>query len=178
MTESKNTYTYAARSLDDPDVVLTFTLLDHRLRVKPGAVVEKIEKVLSSEEKPIELKEQIMEQVKPAALSMVQGFSNDIHLSDVNVDLHGESLSIFAWNRLSGLRLAPFRLKINRVDNVDAAEAFVNELNDRKASTSYAGRFIGPLDYWFSWIALFTAVFLLFRWPFKKDEGEEKEDID
>jgi len=178
MMESNNTYTYAARSLDDPDVVLTFTLLDHHLRVKPGGVVEKIEKLLGSEGKPGVIKEQIMDQVKPAALSMVQGFGNDIHLSDVSVDLQGESLSVSAWNRVSGLRLVPIRIKIDRVDNTDAAGAFVNELNERKASASYAGRFFGQLDYWFSWIALFAAVFLLLRWPLKKYQGEEKGDRD
>jgi len=41
----ENTYTYTARSIEDPEQVVTFTLQDHRMSVGLGAPLEQIETV-------------------------------------------------------------------------------------------------------------------------------------
>ena len=42
----ENTYTYTARSVDNPEQVVTFTLQDHQMSVGLGAPLEQIESVL------------------------------------------------------------------------------------------------------------------------------------
>lgn len=69
------------------------------------------------------------------------------------------------WNRILGLRLAPVQMDLGRVDNPDAARAFVDELEERQAEVEEPGRFGGPLDYWLGWASLIAGVVLLFRWP-------------
>jgi hypothetical protein len=165
MTEHLHTYTYTARSLDNPDNIVTFTLDDNHMRVNLTGVLEKLEKVIESDEKPTELRHQFVSQFQPGALKAAEIISAPVHLSDVSVDLDDGRLKVNTWKRVAGLRLAPIGIKVNKVDNPDAAQAFVREFEERRTASERIGKFIGPLDYWFGWLAMILAVMILFRWP-------------
>lgn len=166
--DNGNTYTYIARNYDNPDQVITFTLVDHHLRVGLSEMVEKAAKVVAADEKGEELKGQLKSQLGPIRLKAMEQFSGPYHVDDIRADLEDEHLKLKGWNRVLGMRLSPYAVDLGRVDNPDAAEAFVQQLEERKESAPDAGRFVGPLDYWFSWLAILAAVALLIRWPRKK----------
>ena len=55
---------------------------------------------------------------------------------------------------------------MGQVDNEEAAEAFVDELEQRKEETkSNASRFFGPLDYWIGWAGMLLLIGLFIRRP-------------
>ncbi len=56
-------------------------------------------------------------------------------------------------------------INAGKVDNPEAAEAFVEELEHRSETTEPVSRFVGPLDYWLGWIGVIAGIFLLIRWP-------------
>jgi hypothetical protein len=74
------------------------------------------------------------------------------------------------WQRLGGLRLAPIMFNMGKIDNEAAAEAFVKELEKRKAEEEHAGKFFGPLDYWFGWLGIVFLIGFLIRWPQRKKD--------
>lgn len=162
------TYTYTARNLDNQDLVVTFTLENNHLNLGITELLEKFGKIAQSEERLAETKTQIKTQGQPGALKLAEHISGPIHISDVAAHLDGEKLKFIAWQRVAGLRLAPLRLNLGRVDNPDAAAAFVDELEDRQAAASYAGRFLGPLDYWAGWAGVLSALVFLIWWPLKR----------
>ena len=45
----QNTYTYTARSVENPEHSVTFTLFDHRLSVGTGAPMEQMTRVFEQE---------------------------------------------------------------------------------------------------------------------------------
>ena len=100
---------------------------------------------------------------------LIESFTGPVHISDINTGLIGERLVLNAWKRLAGFRLTPMLLSISRVDNPEAAEAFVNELSQRKMTAGRVGKFFGPLDYWFGWIGLFLLIGVLIRWPHREE---------
>ena len=103
-------------------------------------------------------------QAKPALLKLRESISGPLHIDDVIVRMNDGHLRITLWQRMGGLRLAPVRLDMGKVDNVEAAEAFVDELEHRQKETrSNASRFFGPLDYWIGWAGLFLLVGLFIR---------------
>jgi hypothetical protein len=57
------------------------------------------------------------------------------------------------------LGLVPVTLLDGRVDNPDAAEAFVAEIDRRKDEITGAAGFLSFMDYWITW---FAAGFLFF----------------
>lgn len=164
------TYTYTARNAYDPEKVVTFTLYDGHLRVNLTGLLEDLGKVTAAEDKTEEAKHQIRTQAGPTALKLVENLSGPIHVQDARASLDEEErLRVFAWKRLGGLRLAPIVVNAGRVDNPEAAEAFVEELETRSASTEPVNRFIGPLDYWIGWAGMLIGLFFLFRWPQRQD---------
>ncbi|MGD2159317.1 MAG: hypothetical protein PVG14_19260 [Anaerolineales bacterium] len=166
-----NTYTYTARHAKQPDKVITFTLQDDYLKVNLTGLLENLRNITSAEDHNIAAKENLKQQIKPATLKMLENLSGPIHVSDVKVRLNGsegEKLNITAWKRLGGLRLAPVTLAIGKVDNQEAAEAFVDEVENRKELNPQIGRFFGPLDYWFGWLGLGLLITLLLRWPMRR----------
>lgn len=167
--EMTETYTYTARNADDPDRMVTFTLANGHVHLNLSGVMEQVSKISAADEKGAEAREQLQKQMQPAAMKVAETLSGPIEVGDVEAHLDGERLKLWAWQRVGGLRLAPMAVKIGRVDNVEAAEAFVEELDERKTSAAHAGKFFGPLDYWLGWAALLVAVIALLRWPGRRN---------
>ena len=166
MKEMKDTYTYTARSAADPDRVVTFTLVNGHMMLNLTGVMDQLSEVVTADEKATTVKEQMKKQIGPSMMKGIEQLSGPVHVRDVAADLVEGRLVVRAWQRAGGLRLAPMVIGIDRVDNVEAAEAFVEELDTRQNSVQSAGKFAGPLDYWFGWAALFLIVLL--RWPAKR----------
>ena len=104
--------------------------------------------------------------LKPLAVSLVERGTGPFRLNDVDADADEDTLHVKAWFRAGGLSLLPLTLIDGQVDNPDAARAFVEELNRRKASAWSSFRFWGVLDYWLSWIVAagaFVAFFTIWR---------------
>lgn len=162
-----DTYTYTARNVENPELVMTFTLENNHLRLSMPDMLGMIGQVSGAEEKLNEAKEQLRTQARPGVVKAIESVSGPIHVNDVSVKFADERLSFSAWQRLANLRLAPYWLNLGQVDNAAAAEAFVTELKSRQARASYPGRFFGPLDYWLGWAALGFIIAILLRWPRK-----------
>lgn len=163
-----DTYTYTARHVEDPEKVITFTIKGEYLEINVTGVLENIGKVISDDESKEALKEQIKTQATPTALIVMEEISGPIHLSDVEGKVAGENgdrLELKVWKRVGGLRAAPLRLSFGEVDNPQAAQAFIEELNDRREKIEHRGKFFGPLDYWLGWLVLAILVLVLWRWP-------------
>lgn len=166
MHNEHTTYTYTARNINDPDKVVTFTLLDGHMQVNLMGLFEQAQTVATAEEKAGELKKQVSLQAKPALLKLKEGISGPIHVSDVNAKMDEDRLQVTLWQRMGGLRLAPVQFNMGRVDNEEAAEAFVEELEHRQEETeSDTRKFMGPLDYWLGWAGLLLLVGWLIRRP-------------
>lgn len=160
----KDTYTYTARSAENPEEMATFTLHDHQMSIElGGALLEQVERVFRGGEGPRE--SGVPPWVKPALAWMIQQGLRPFSVADVTANSKQDGLWIMAWLRVGGLRLAPVSLGWKRVDNPDAAQAFVEELNKRKVSVAHPGQFPGPFDYWASWVLIgFLMVVLPLRW--------------
>jgi hypothetical protein len=174
MQEDKNgngTYTYTARSIEDPNKVVTFTLFNEHMRINLTGVLEGASSISAAEDKPSEIKEQISSQAKPATVKLVENVSGPVHISDVDAKLEADEFRISLWQRLAGLRLAPVVFDMGQIDNLDAAEAFVDQLYQRKDTASHRGKFFGPLDYWLGWAGLAVLTGLLIRWPGKRNKS-------
>jgi len=171
MQDKHNTYTYTARNINNPDKVVTFTLYDGHMRVNLTGLLDQANTVASSEEKSGELKNQVSLQAKPALLKLKEGVSGPIHVSDIKAKMEDDKLQVTLWQRMGGLRLAPVQFDMGRVDNEEAAEAFLDELEQRKDTTeSDARRFFGPLDYWIGWAGLLLLIGIFIRRP-KRSEA-------
>lgn len=164
----QDTYTYTARSAEDPDRVVTFTLANGHMMLNLTGVEDRLSDLATAEEKVATVKEQMKKQATPSLMKGLEQLSGPVHVRDVAADLDEEKLTVRAWQRAGGLRLAPMVIGVDRVDNVEAAEAFVDELDARQQSAQSAGKFAGPLDYWFGWVALLLALIVLIRWPAKQ----------
>lgn len=171
METNHETYTYTARNADDPSKVVTFTLYDHHMRVNLTGLLDQASTVAGADDKPEEIRQQISAQMKPTMTKIVENFTEPAHISDIDASLEDEHLKVLLWQRLGGLRLAPMQFNMGKIDNTEAAEAFVDELDQRKKTGSYAGRFSGPLDYWAGWLGLLLLVGILFRWSRRREES-------
>jgi len=166
MQNERKTYTYTARNINNPDKIVTFTLYDSHMRVNLTGVLDQANTVVSSEEKSGELKQQVSQQAKPALLKLKERISGPIHVNDINAKMDDDLFQVKMWPRVAGLRLAPIQVDMGQVDNEEAAEAFVDELEQRKDTTeSDSRKFFGPLDYWVGWAGLLLLVGLLIRRP-------------
>lgn len=167
----KDTYTYTARSADNPDEVATLTLHDHHLSVELGGVLlEQVEKVF----RPEQGGDGLPAWLRPMLVWLIQQILRPFAVTDVNVSVKDGGLRIAAWIRAGGLRLVPVTVAWERVDNPEAAQAFVKELNRRKVSAAHPGRFSGPLDYWASWVLIgFMLVVLPLRWLRMREHATE-----
>lgn len=167
------TFTYTARSAVHPERVITFTLHDHSLSLDLGAPLEQIERAIQAQEGE-EGQDEESRWLRPIALSMLQRGASPFALDDVEAEVDGGGLSVTAWIRAGGLRLAPLIMTWNQVDNPAGAEAFVRELDRRKQKAPEQSSLGGPFDYWFSWLlgGLIGIVFLavgLRSWLKKKE---------
>ena len=153
----KSTYTYTARSADDPDDIATFTLHDGRISIEMGnTLLERVSQVAEN----IGHVEDIdaLPVVGAFATGILQHELNPFELADFHADLEGETLQVSAWIRSKGLRLAPIMFTWRHVDNLDAAKAFVEKVNKEKRSALKSGHFPGVFDYWLGWMAAALAL--------------------
>jgi len=167
----EDTYTYIARNADDPAQVATFTMFDHSLSVGLGAPLEQIERVLETKGEEQEAREPIESRLwlKPVAVSLLERGVGPFRVADVNATAKDDWLRVSAWYRAGGLALAPITLIDGRVDNPQAAQAFVEELDKRKSEVTAFG-LLNVLDYWFTWILAGALMFGLFQaWRRKAD---------
>lgn len=169
--ELENTYTYTARSAEHPEHLATFTLTDHQMIVDPGTSLQQIQEKLVGAANAGNKAGAAVRLIKPAALWAMQRVIQPFPLDDVAVKQSGDDLHVIAWTRARGLRLAPVMLAWDHVDNSEAAEQFVAEVEARKAAATQVAALPGPLDYWLAWlggaIALALGVLILLR-PFRK----------
>jgi hypothetical protein len=168
MQSKHETYTYTARNANNPEKVVTFTLYDGHMRINLTGLLDQASSISQTDEKSDQLKQELTTQAKPAAVKLMENISEPVHVSDVQTSLSDDDLQVTLWKRLGGLRLAPVVFNMGAVDNQEAAEAFTQELKKRQKEESYAGKFFGPLDYWFGWIGLILLIGLLIRWPQKE----------
>lgn len=162
------TYTYTARNANNPDEVYTFTLRGDYLQLDIAGVLEQIDKVRKAEQVEEEVRRQVKIQAKPVIFKMIESFSGPVHVSDVNSYQKGEGFTLAVWKRIAGLRCAPMVISVSRVDNLEATKAFIDELDERKKTAGHAGKFFGPLDYWFGWVGLIFLIAILIRWPHRE----------
>ncbi len=150
----EKTFTYTARSATDPEKMAMFTLHNGSVSVDLGnTLVEQIDEayqVTSDEESD----RNFTTWIKPAATGAIQKLIKPLPLTDFDAELSGDALQATAWVRAGGLRLAPVMMTWQDVDNPDGAQAFVKELQDRKASIQDEQTRPAPLDYWISWIMI------------------------
>jgi hypothetical protein len=179
------TYTYTARSADNPERVITFTLRDSRMSVGVGAPLEQIEQAVRlgrSEEGEEKVEEGAEVEVteaerprlwlRPLAVSLIERGTRPVRVEDVVAELADDWLEVKAWIRTGGLRLVPITLIDGRIDNPVAAQDFVDEVEQRK--TAGGLNVLGLLDYWATWIlAGLFALAMFQRWRRRGSDGHE-----
>lgn len=185
----EETYTYTARSAENPERVVTFTLRDRRMSVGVGTPLEQIERAIpigreeeeAPEERPEEQAEPEIEVkeveapklwLRPLAVSLVERTTRPVHVDDVAAAVADDWLRVRAWVRTGGLRLLPVTLIDGRVDNPVAAQDFVRELEERRTVGGFT--LFGLLDYWATWVVAAVAALVMFqRWRGKAGERDE-----
>ena len=167
----EDTYTYTARSIEYPEQAVTFTLHDHHMSVEMAAPVEQIERLLPhDEDEEGELDEEAKIWLKPLAVSLIERGTGPFRLEDVYPQADEDRLRVKAWYRAGGLGLMPVTLLDGRVDNPDAAQAFVEEVSRRKDEVQGAAGMLSILNYWITWFAAGFLFFgLLSMWRRKAD---------
>lgn len=165
----EKTYTYTARSIENPEQVVTFTLQDHHMSVGVGAPLEQVETLLQQagagdEEAGQSALANLW--LRPLAVSLLERGVGPFRIADVNAAAEDDWLRVNAWYRAGGLALAPITLVNGRVDNPPAARAFVDELEERKSEATGAFGLLNVLDYWLTWIlgaGLMLGLFQIWR---------------
>lgn len=148
----ENTYTYTARSATDPSKVITLTLHGTWMAVGTGPALEQVERAAETEDDENLRSLPARLWLRPMALSLLQRGTGPFPVGDVFATVDGDNLTLKAWFRTGGLRSVPVTLVDGPVDNDEAALAFVEELNARKAEEESAFGFLELLDYWATWI--------------------------
>lgn len=151
----EDTFTYTARSTNDPNKMAMFTLHNGNVSVDMGnALMERVGEAhdtFSDEETDSNLTTWI----RPAATGAIQKLAKPVPLADFDAEMSEDGgLRATAWLRAGGLRLAPIMMTWSEVDNPEGAQAFVTELRNRKESVQHKPTQPSPLDYWLSWIAI------------------------
>lgn len=185
------TYTYTARSAENPERVVTFTLRGSRMSVGVGAPLEQMERAISlvrgeeeaaeelaegelvkGEEVNVELDEKAKLWLRPMAVSLIERGTRPLHVDDVMTSAADEWLQVRAWIRTGGLRLFPITLINGPVDNPVAAQDFVEEVHERKTATGFSP--LGIFDYWATWlVGGIGALMMLQQWRRKGSEKDE-----
>ena len=164
------TYTYTARNKEDANQVLTFTIVDDHVRVDLTGMIDQVSDIFDEDHPKSAITDYLGSQAGAALYKVIERLSGPVHLSDVNVSLTDNELTLTFWKRLAGLRVAPLTLSMGVVDNPEAAEQFVETLIERQERVASPGFFSGPLDYWVTWFALVAGLIVLIKWPKKKPE--------
>ncbi len=167
----ENTYTYTARSAENPEQIITFTLRKHYLEIAPGGALEKIEQAIAgaTDEETAGPAHHLW--LKPAAINLLERGTSPFRVQDVHARVDGDRLSLSAWLRPGGLRLAPVPLMHGRVDNADAAQAFVAEVEKRQEEAGMTSPLFAWMDYWATWAIVGVGFFLLLEgWRHRQRE--------
>lgn len=155
-TLTDTTYTYTARSVENPEKVATFTLKDDLISMQLGdAILEQFTSasaIYSSDEAF-----QMTDMLKPVVAALAQMLLRPFPLADFNASFNEGTLSTTTWLRPGGLRLFPVSITWSEVDNPDAAEAFANEVANRKGALVVQESAASLTDYWATWIAIGAA---------------------
>jgi hypothetical protein len=177
------TYTYTARSAENPERVVTFTLRGSRMSVGVGAPLEQVERAIElgrGDEEPEEKGEEGAEievgetekpklWLRPVAVSLVERGTRPVHVNDVVANVADDWLKVRAWIRTGGLRLLPITLIDGRVDNPVAARDFVEQVEERKTVSGFDP--FELLDYWATWVVGgVVALVMLRKWRRKGSE--------
>ncbi len=101
--------------------------------------------------------------LKPLAVSLLERGVGPFRIADVSAAAKDEWLSVSAWYRAGGLALAPVTLVDGIVDNPQAAQAFVEEVDKRKSEVQGPFGPLSVLDYWLTWILAGLLLFGLFQ---------------
>lgn len=150
----EDTFTYTARSSVDPSKMATFTLHNGSVSVDLGnTLVEQVEESYATVSDDAS-EQDLATWIKPAAIGALQKLIKPVQLTDFDAETSGETLQATAWIRKGGLRLAPIMMNWEEVDNPAGAQAFVDELQNRKASAELERSHPAPLDYWASWFVI------------------------
>ena len=110
-------------------------------------------------------------QAVPTAIKVLEEITGPVHINDVSGKWAGrdnDNFQITIWNRLGGLRAAPFILNLGSVDNPKGAQQFLDELAIRKKETRKTSIFSGPFDYWLGWIGVVLLGLFLHRFRQRK----------
>ncbi len=165
----EDTFTFAARSARDPQKMATFTLHNGSVSVDLGnALMEQASEAYESYQDD-ESGKNLATWISPVVTGTLQKLVKPVPLADFDADLTGDSLQATAWVRAGGLRLAPVMMTWKEVDNPDGAQAFVNELEERKDMLHEEQTRLAPFDYWISWLGMGLAavalpIFFIRRW--------------
>lgn len=149
----QNTFTYTARSVDNPNKMAMFTLHNGSVSVALGnALLEQVGQAFDSFHDEDE--NRFLAWIKPAATGSLQRVLQPVAVEDFDARTEGDDLQIIAWIRARGLRLAPIVLSWKEVDNPVAAQAFVDELQARRAAAAQENTLQAIFDYWLTWLIL------------------------
>jgi hypothetical protein len=168
------TYTYTARNQENPDRVMTFTIIDNHIKVNLTGFVDQLSEVLEEKERKEAIKDIISTQSGTALYKAVERLSGLVHINDVTPSYEDGQFKLTFWKRVAGLRFAPIILSMGSVDNPESASQFISTLVERQDQAESPGFFAGPLDYWASWIALLIGVVTLIKWPRKKKDNQQE----
>lgn len=167
------TYTYTARSIEDSDKAVTLTIIDDKLQIDLTGLFEKVTDIGDEEERAELLNEIMSTQSKAVMLKVMEKLSEPVHLKDVATSYEDNDFCLTFWKRVGGLRLAPIVISMGEVDNPEAAQAFIDTVEEQKALWEKPGVFSGPLDYWFTWGLMVIGALILIRWPRKNKRQED-----
>jgi len=169
-----DTFTFTARSNENPEKAATFTLYHDSVSIQLGtAILEQLDSASES----YEAAEKdgidginVIDWAKPVATGTLQKVLQPLAIHDFDAELDDNSFQMIAWVRTKGLRLAPIVITWEDVDNPVAAQAFVKELQKRKKATTVTSNFPSVFDYWAGWfiasissIVVFVVVLRLFK---------------
>ncbi len=136
------TYTYTARSADDPAQVATFTFYDQNLSIELSTPITQAKS--KAKDQSIAWRE---------AASILKGLDKPrLDVADVDAGVEKDCLRLMAWACARDRRWLPITIVIEHVDNAEAARAFVKELNRRKMAAARRARmrtWLGARPYWF-----------------------------
>ncbi len=141
------THTYTARSGNDLEQAVTFTLYGQTLTIEPRGSGWTEQMLHSTGAKA-------QTAAWPLTLATVHELNEPrLDLLDVDARIEKDNLRLMAWGRSHDRRWLPIAIVIEHVDNPTAARVFVGELNRRKMSALRRAHF-------FAWLGA-RAVWLL-----------------
>ena len=171
------TYTYTARSVDDPARAVTFTLQDHHLTAEFVLPPEEIEQRIKAAARQTEVEAgqhvETDKWIAAVAEPLRERGDEPFTLEDVDASMAGEDLRVTAWSHTEDRHLQPIVIALEHVDNPQAAAAFAREINHRKLASARRVRLvsaIGGRAFWY--LVGFISALALLGWLQKKSLDE------